>query len=72
DGNLLKIYGKGGGLRGAEVKALDLRAGAALALCGLVAEGETIISAAWQVERGYNNFVSKMKVLGGAVEHGSG
>lgn len=67
DGNLLKIYGKGGKLSGARVKALDLRAGAALALCGLVAEGETIISDAWQIERGYNNFVQKLKSLGGAV-----
>ena len=54
-------------LRGANVKALDLRAGVALALCGLVADGETVISDAWQIGRGYNNFVKKLKSLGGAV-----
>lgn len=68
EGNLLKIYGKGGSLVGATVKALDLRAGAALALCGLIADGETIITDAWQIGRGYNNFVQKLKSLGGAVE----
>jgi UDP-N-acetylglucosamine 1-carboxyvinyltransferase len=68
DGNLLKIYGKGKKLRGATVKALDLRAGAALALCGLVAEGKTIIEDAWQIGRGYNNFVQKLKSLGGVID----
>ena len=68
DGNLLKIHGKGGKLRGAKVKALDLRAGVALALCGMVADGETIITDAWQIGRGYNNFVQTLKSLGGAVE----
>lgn len=70
DGNLLKIYGNGGKLRGTTVKALDLRAGAALSLCGLVAEGETIITDAWQIERGYNQFVQKLKSLNGIVEVG--
>lgn len=67
-GNLLKIHGMSGKLHGAEVRALDLRAGAALALCGLVAEGETIINDAWQIERGYNNFVQTLRSLGGSIE----
>ena len=50
-------------MHGATVNALDLRAGAALVLCGLVAEGETVISDAWQIERGYNGFVQKLKAL---------
>lgn len=62
--NLLRIQGNGGKLQGAQVKALDLRAGAALALCGLVAEGETVIEDAWQIERGYNDFAGKMKQMG--------
>lgn len=70
DGNLLKIFGKGGKLRGATVRAIDLRAGAALALCGLVAEGETIITDAWQIGRGYNHFVQKLKSLNGFVSEG--
>lgn len=67
DGNLLRIIGNGGKLQGATVKALDLRAGAALALCGLISEGETIIEDAWQIERGYNNFSEKLLKLNGNV-----
>ena len=67
-GNLLNIYGRGGGLKGATVKALDLRAGAALMLCGMSAEGETIITDAWQIERGYNDIIHKLKKLGANVE----
>jgi len=59
DGNLLKIHG-GNNLIGARVKALDLRAGAALVLAGLTAEGETIVEDAWQIERGYENFLGKL------------
>lgn len=67
EGNLLNIYGNNGGLKGAEVKALDLRAGAALLLTGLASEGETTITDAWQIERGYNNFVEKLANLGANV-----
>lgn len=70
DGNLLKIFGKGGKLRGATVRAIDLRAGAALTLCGMVAEGETIITDAWQIGRGYNHFVQKLKSLNGFISEG--
>lgn len=66
-GDMLKIHGNGGQLQGAEVKALDLRAGAALALCGLAAEGETIIHDAWQIGRGYVNFAEKLKSLGANI-----
>jgi UDP-N-acetylglucosamine 1-carboxyvinyltransferase len=67
EGEMLKIHGNGGKLQGAEVRALDLRAGAALALCGLIAEGETIIHDAWQIGRGYVNFAEKLKSLGANV-----
>ena len=63
-GDMLKIIGKGGGLLGAEVKALDLRAGIALTLCGLAAEGETFITDAWQIDRGYVDLIPKLKSLG--------
>ena len=69
-GDMLKIYGHGGGLHGAEVRALDLRAGAALALCGLAAEGETVITDAWQIARGYENFAEKLRSLGARVHFG--
>jgi len=68
DGDMLKINGQGGGLIGATVRALDLRAGAALTLCGLIADGVTEISDAWQISRGYVNFAEKIKSLGGDVE----
>lgn len=66
-GDMLKIFGNGGHLTGAVVRALDLRAGAALTLCGLVADGETTITDAWQIGRGYMDFVKKLRGLGAAV-----
>lgn len=69
-GDMLKITGKGGGLHGAEVTALDLRAGIALTLCGMAAEGETTINDAWQIGRGYVDLITKLKALG-AVCSGS-
>ena len=62
DGDLLKIHG-GKPMYGAKVKALDLRAGMALLLAGLVANGETIIEDAWQIERGYENIQQKLESL---------
>ncbi|WP_114588239.1 UDP-N-acetylglucosamine 1-carboxyvinyltransferase [Microbacterium arborescens] len=67
-GGMLRIQGNGGQLRGAEVTALDLRAGAALTLCGLMAQGETIIHNAWQISRGYSNFSGKLNALGASSE----
>ncbi|MES1926945.1 3-phosphoshikimate 1-carboxyvinyltransferase [Salinisphaera sp. T31B1] len=67
DGDMLKIHGNGGVLTGAQVRAIDLRAGAALVLCGLMADGETIIDDAWQVSRGYVGFADKLKALGADV-----
>jgi len=61
-GDLLVIDG-GNPFHGAEVKALDLRAGIALLLAGLVAEGETTIHNAWQIERGYEDLSNKLKKL---------
>ena len=55
-------------LHGAEVSATDLRAGAALVLAGLVAEGETVVSDIYHIERGYENFVEKISALGGRIE----
>lgn len=69
DGNMLKIMG-GAPLKGGQVKALDLRAGIALTLAGLTASGTTYIQDAWQVERGYNNFVEKLQSLGGDISYG--
>ena len=54
-------------LRGAEVTAPDLRAGAALVLAGLVAEGETVVAQPHHVDRGYANFAGRLQALGGDV-----
>ena len=54
----------GSPLRGAAVRATDLRAGAALAMLALVAEGPTEISDAWQILRGYSDFTRKLAALG--------
>ncbi|VAW76049.1 UDP-N-acetylglucosamine 1-carboxyvinyltransferase [hydrothermal vent metagenome] len=65
--NLLILEG-GVPLVGAEVMATDLRAGIALALAGLVADGETVINDGFQIDRGYDRFESKLKALGGTVK----
>jgi UDP-N-acetylglucosamine 1-carboxyvinyltransferase len=54
-------------LRGTEVRATDLRAGAALVLAGLVAEGETVVTEPHHVDRGYANFTGHLQALGGDV-----
>lgn len=55
-------------LEGAQVKATDLRAGAALILAGLVAEGVTEISDIYHIDRGYVDIESKLRNLGANIE----
>jgi UDP-N-acetylglucosamine 1-carboxyvinyltransferase len=55
-------------LSGAPVKAPDIRAGAALVLAGLRAEGETVVHGAEHIDRGYEDFVGKLQSLGADVE----
>jgi UDP-N-acetylglucosamine 1-carboxyvinyltransferase len=66
EGNKAVIQG-GKTLEGAQVIATDLRAGAALVLAGLVAEGTTEISEIYHIERGYEKFVNKFKALGANI-----
>ena len=54
-------------LSGAHVAATDLRAGATLVLAGLAAEGETVVSAAHHVDRGYEDLAGKLRSLGADV-----
>jgi len=54
-------------LLGAPVKATDLRAGAALILCGLVADGITEISETYHIDRGYVNIEEKLRGLGANI-----
>ena len=55
-------------LSGAEVMASDLRASAALILAGLVAEGETVVSRVYHLDRGYQNMVEKLRSLGADIQ----
>lgn len=54
-------------LKGAKVRATDLRAGAAMVLAGLAASGTTEVSEIYHIERGYENFVGKFKALGADI-----
>jgi UDP-N-acetylglucosamine 1-carboxyvinyltransferase len=55
-------------LQGAKVKAHDVRAGVAVLLAGLVADGETEVVDAFHVDRGYDDFAGKLRSLGGDIE----
>jgi UDP-N-acetylglucosamine 1-carboxyvinyltransferase len=55
-------------LQGAAVRATDLRAGAALVLAGLVAEGTTEVSGVEHIDRGYIAFDAKLAGLGGGIK----
>ena len=55
-------------LSGAPVRCPDLRAGAALVIAGLVADGETTIIDTYHIERGYEGFVEKLAALGADIE----
>jgi len=57
----------GHALSGAPVRAFDVRAGAALVLAGLVAEGETVITDAHHVDRGYEDLDDKLVSLGAKI-----
>lgn len=54
-------------LTGCEVKATDLRAGAAMVLAGLVAEGETRVGCIHHIDRGYDGLVNKLCGLGADI-----
>ena len=53
---------------GAQVKAPDLRGGAALVMAGLVADGLTTVSDIYHIDRGYEHFVEKLLALGAHIE----
>jgi UDP-N-acetylglucosamine 1-carboxyvinyltransferase len=55
-------------LKGATVKATDIRGGAAVAVAGLLAEGQTIVTNLYQLERGYGNFVEMFNELGANIK----
>ena len=54
-------------LRGREVETPDIRAGMALILAALVAEGETTVNKVELIERGYEDVLGKLKSLGASI-----
>ena len=55
-------------LTGATLTASDLRAGAALVVAALMAEGNSVIEKLHHIDRGYDNFENKIRLLGGKIE----
>ena len=66
DGRVCVIDG-GHRLSGAPVHACDLRAGAAMVIAGMIAEGTTVIDDVHYIERGYERFVEKLNALGADI-----
>lgn len=55
-------------LKGMDVKATDLRGGASLLICGLIAEGTTTIDNICYILRGYNDIINKLQKVGAHIE----
>ena len=55
-------------LYGCEVTATDLRGGASMLICGLIADGETVIDNIAHILRGYDDIVNKLKNVGADIE----
>jgi UDP-N-acetylglucosamine 1-carboxyvinyltransferase len=55
-------------LTGANIAASDLRAGAALVVAALMANGESIVEKLHHVDRGYENFEAKLRKLGAKIQ----
>lgn len=64
----LAIISGGSRLVGAPVDARDLRAGAAMVMAGLIAEGETRVENIYPIKRGYEHFIEKMHNIGADIE----
>ena len=56
------------GFTGASVNAPDLRAGAALVIAGLAADGCTVVDEIGYIQRGYEHFEEKLRGLGAMIE----
>ena len=67
EGKVAVVYGVDR-LFGARVRATDLRGGAALAVAGLAAEGETVLSGLEHVFRGYSDLSGDLRALGAKIE----
>lgn len=69
----IKVEGKsaiinGGRLSGAPIRATDLRAGAAMIIAGLAAEGKTVINDTHYIDRGYSCIEDRLRSIGADIE----
>jgi UDP-N-acetylglucosamine 1-carboxyvinyltransferase len=67
DNSVAIVHGPTETLRGADVVAQDLRGGAALILAGLAAEGETVISNGYYIDRGHATIADRLSSLGADI-----
>jgi UDP-N-acetylglucosamine 1-carboxyvinyltransferase len=66
-GNVARVRGRQHALSGAEVMATDLRASACLILAGLAAQGDTVVSRMYHLDRGYERIEVKLAALGARI-----
>jgi UDP-N-acetylglucosamine 1-carboxyvinyltransferase len=66
DNNVVLVHGPSA-LKGAEVIAHDLRTGIALVLAGLAAEGETVVSPGYLIDRGHASVAARLTALGADI-----
>jgi UDP-N-acetylglucosamine 1-carboxyvinyltransferase len=59
-------------LSGSELVSPDVRAGMAMVIAALCAEGESLIHNVYQIERGYENLVPRLRELGARIERMNG
>ena len=71
DSNAVIVHGPTT-LKGAEVVAHDLRTGIALILAGLAADGETVVSPAYPIDRGHASIAARLTALGAGISAESG
>ena len=67
DNRFAIIHGKTK-LEGKEVKATDLRGGASMVICGLIADGVTTVTNVDHILRGYENIVDKLSSVGADIK----
>ena len=67
DNQYASIYGKSD-LVGKKVVATDLRGGASMVICGLIADGETTITNVEHILRGYEDIVGKLRKVGAKIK----
>jgi len=67
DSHTAQVFGKTD-LVGCEINSLDLRAGATLIIAGLIAEGETVLNDAENIDRGYENIDERLKSIGADIK----